>query len=100
LHGICVDERLLQRVQLAVTPQTLDRRDLFSVQGQGKRHAGIHRQAVDVDRAAPATTGIAAPFGGEHPQAFAQYPQQGVGFFHGDFVDFVIDVDLDDLLHG
>ena len=46
-----IDERLLERVELAIAPQSLDREHLAPLALGGEEDAGIHRPAIEEDRA-------------------------------------------------
>src|SRR6186997_2324189 len=53
-------ERLLERGQLAVGGESLDRRHLRALGLHREHHAALHRLAVDVDGARAAVAGVAA----------------------------------------
>ena len=55
-----VAERLLQRRQLAVAREPLDRLDRRAVGLDGEQHAALHRQPSTMDRAGAAVAGVAA----------------------------------------
>src|SRR5262249_15250543 len=60
LKRVAVPECLLERVQLAVVCEALDRRDLGAVGLHGENGAGLHRAAVEMNRASAARGGVAA----------------------------------------
>src|SRR5581483_443623 len=51
LHGACLDERLLDRVQLAVRAEALDRHDLVAVRLRGEHEARADELPVEQHRA-------------------------------------------------
>jgi hypothetical protein len=61
-------ERLLQRRQLAVRGETLDRRDPGAVRLHRQKHAALHGLAVEVHRARPAVTRVAADVRAGEPE--------------------------------
>src|SRR5206468_6136164 len=65
-------ERLLQRVQLAVARQAFDRRQLAAVGLDRQDGAGLHRAAVEVDRARPADGCVAADLRPGEPEVVAE----------------------------
>src|SRR5262249_14192829 len=59
LQAVVLPEGLLHRVQLAVLGHALDGGDGGAVRLDGQHRAGLHRAAVEVDRAGPALARVA-----------------------------------------
>src|SRR5919198_26971 len=72
LERVALPERLLQRMQLAVLRQALDRRDLAAVGLDGEHGARLHREPVDVDRAGAADGRVAADLRSGEPEVVAE----------------------------
>src|SRR5215210_746563 len=68
LEGVPLPERLLERVQLAVRGETLDRRDLAAVGLDGKDGARLHGASVEVNGASPAGRRITADLRPREPE--------------------------------
>ena len=64
-------EGLLERGQLAVAGQPLDRPDLRAVGLDGEHHAALHRLAVEMNGARAAVPGVAADMGAGQPEVVA-----------------------------
>src|SRR5256885_16735968 len=76
LETVRIPHRLLQRPQLAVRGQALDRRYL-AVRGLDRQHqARAHRPAVDDDRARPADAVLAADVGAGEIEVIPQEVRQ------------------------
>jgi hypothetical protein len=67
-----LDERGLERVELATLGKALDGHDLCTFRLDREHGAGLHRAAVDIDRAGAAVTGLAADMGALQAQLLAQ----------------------------
>ena len=76
LVAVMLHERGLHRVQIAGLAEAFDRRDLVLFMHRGKRQAGVHAAAVDVDRARAALAMIAALLGAGQIRALAQGIEQ------------------------
>src|ERR671934_273475 len=72
LERVALPERLLQRMQLAVARETLDRRDLAAVGQNRERGARLHREPVEVDRAGAANRRVAADLRPGEPEVVAE----------------------------
>ena len=72
LQPVALPERLLDRVQLPVRGQPLDRRDVGAV-GLDRQHvAGLDAAAVQVDGARPAVAGVAPDDGAGLPETLTE----------------------------
>jgi hypothetical protein len=66
----------LHRVKLFWCTETLDRGDLIAVVHHGQAQAGVDAPAVDMDRARPALTVVAALLGSGQVKVLAQGVQE------------------------
>jgi hypothetical protein len=69
-------ERLLDRMELAVLREPLDRRDLHAVGLDAEHRAGLHGLAVHEHRARPARGGVAADDGSGQPESLAEHEHE------------------------
>src|SRR5437773_10476223 len=72
LQSVLVPERLLDRVELAILGQALDRLQALALCLNGKHRAALHRLAVDEDRARAALARVASDVCAGEPQVVAQ----------------------------
>ena len=72
LQGVMLVERLLQRVQLPMRAEALDRLDAAAVGLHREHQAGAHAVAVDQHRAGAAHAVLAADMGAGQPERVAQ----------------------------
>src|SRR5712691_989908 len=95
LQPVLLLEALLQRVQLAGGGQALDGTDLVPVDLDGQHGAGLHRPAVDQDRARAAVRRVAAHVrAGQGEPAADQVRQQQPRLHLGDLLR-TVDRELD-----
>src|SRR5207244_7396776 len=78
LQPMLVPERFLERRQLAIRRQALDRRQLAAVGLDGEHRAGLDGSLVDQHGARPALAGIAADVRARQPEFLAQEVHQQV----------------------
>ncbi len=93
LEGLGVVERLLDRMELAVLGQALDRRDLVALAAEGRHETGVERRAVDPHGAGAAVARVAALLDAEHLEVAQEGAQALAGFRLGRVeaaVDFVL----------
>ena len=76
LHGVGLDEGLLQGMEAAVLRQTFDGGYLFSFDLGDARYAGAHGRAIDEDGASAAMAFATAVFGAGEPEFVAEDPEQ------------------------
>src|SRR5712691_11409379 len=76
LQTVLLEESLLQRMQLAVLFEALDRQYLAPVRLNGVRGAGFDGPPIHHDRAGPTVAGIAADVSPSEPQGFADKMDQ------------------------
>ena len=91
LEGLRIEEGLLHRMQRAVLGQPLDGGDLAAGGAEGRHQAGMHRLAVEPDRAGAAIAGIAALLDAEHA-AIAQEGAQALSGRRLGGEQFAVDV--------
>src|SRR5919109_1713592 len=72
LERVALPEGLLERMQLAVPRQALDRRDLAAVGLDREHGARLHREPVEVDRAGAAEGRVAADLRPGQPKVVAE----------------------------
>ena len=72
LQPVLLPERVLQRMELAVLREALDRRDLRAVGLDREDRAGLHGLAVEEHRARAALAGVAADVGAGQAEGFAE----------------------------
>src|SRR5919109_5535986 len=72
LERVVLPERLLERMELAASRETLDRRDLAAVGLDGEHGAGLHRVPVEVDRAGAAERRVAADLRAREAEVVAE----------------------------
>src|SRR5205085_12019405 len=77
LEGVALDERALQRVEVAVPGEALDRDDLGALVRDGEREAGVGAAAVDQDRAGAALPVVAGLLRAGQAESLAQEVEQG-----------------------
>jgi hypothetical protein len=81
LHGLFVDERLLQRVGLVHAAEPFERGDRAALDGGDRQHARTHGRAVQMDRARAALRKAATELRSVQSQLVTQHVQQHrVGF--------------------
>ena len=78
LDGACVEERLLERMQLVRAGQAFDRRDRRAVRLDCEHQARIHADAVDQHGARAALPDQAALLGPGQAEVIAEDLEQGV----------------------
>src|SRR5690348_1171009 len=76
LHGVGLDEGLLERRELAVGSETFDGGDLLSGDAGGGRDAGSHGRAIDEDGAGAALAFAAAVLAAGEFEIVAQDPEE------------------------
>src|SRR5262245_17084533 len=81
----------LDGMRLAVSAESLDRRDALADGGGDGGYAGADRLAVDVDRAGAALGDAAAEFGSCKSESLAQRPEQWRGWIGVQSLRFAID---------
>jgi hypothetical protein len=76
LKTVVSNERFLNRMQLSVPRQSLDRRDISTVALRGQHQTRQHPFPLEKDRAGPARSLIAAHLRAGHPEVLAQRVEQ------------------------
>ena len=94
LERVVLDERPLQRVQLAVLGESLDRDHLCAVVRDGERQAGVDAAAIEQHGAGAALAVVAALLGAGEPELLAQHVEQGTARIHGERQRLAVDQQL------
>src|SRR5262245_13964412 len=97
-HAV-TDERVLQRMERAVSTQPLDGPDRTTASLHGQHETARDRLAVEMDGAGAAIAGAAAFLGADQPQVFAQRVQQRVVRPDEHLDGFVVDGAAQNLFH-
>jgi hypothetical protein len=73
LHGACLDERVLHRVQLISAADALDRDDVSTVRLTTEHETGADQGAIHIDRAGSALALLAGILGTRQLHPVAQH---------------------------